>query len=210
MRKGRTFAQEGLWDNGVMIAHVSGVVASKNLTSVVVDVGGVGYAVQVALGDLDQAKLGEKITFQTYHHVREQSQELFGFLDLSAKHLFEQLLRVKNVGPKVALSVLDTGSSDHVRTAIANGDVKFLQGAKGVGKRAAEQMVVELRDKVGLLVSDQAEGIVGRSAPDQSDEALQALISLGYSEVDAQLALQNIEKTLPTEERIKLALRHNA
>ncbi len=209
MRKGRTFAQEGLWDNEKMIAHISGIVSAKTNSTVVVDVGGVGYAVQVALGDLDQAKLGEKITFQTYHHIREQSQELFGFLDLSAKHLFEQLLSVKNVGPKVALSVLDIGQSDHVRKAIANGDVKFLQSAKGVGKRAAEQMVVELRDKVGLLVSDQAEGIVGRSTPDQSDEALQALISLGYSEVDAQLALQHIDKTLPTEERIKQALKRS-
>lgn len=190
-----------------MIAYVSGVVVAKTGSSVVVDVGGVGYAVQVTMGDLERAKLGEKITFQTYHHIREQSQELFGFLDLSAKHLFEQLLSVKNVGPKVALSVLDTGPSDHVRTAIASGDVKFLQSAKGVGKRAAEQIVVELRDKVGLLVSDQAEGIVGRSAPDQSDEALQALVALGYSESDAQLALQRVDKNLPIEDRIKQALK---
>lgn len=190
-----------------MIAHISGIVSAKTNSTVVVDVGGVGYAVQVALGDLERAKLGEKITLQTYHHIREQSQELFGFLDLSAKRLFEQLLSVKNVGPKVALSVLDTGQSDHVRTAIASGDVKFLQSAKGVGKRAAEQMVVELRDKVGLLVSDQAEGIVGRSSVDQKDEALQALVALGYSEVDAQLALQNVDKKLATEERIKLALK---
>ncbi len=190
-----------------MIAHISGVVSAKTNSTVVVDVGGVGYAVQVALGDLERAKLGEKITLQTYHHIREQSQELFGFLDLSPKRLFEQLLGVKNVGPKVALSVLDTGPSSIVRAAIASGDVKFLQGAKGVGKRAAEQMVVELRDKVGLIASNQAEDLVGRSAVDQQDEALQALVALGYSEVDAQLALQNVDKKLATEERIKLALK---
>ncbi len=170
-----------------MIAHVSGIVAAKNVASVVVDVGGIGYKIQVSRGDLSEINLGEKILLQTYHHIREQAQELFGFIDGDAKHLFEQLLSVKNVGPKVALGVLDTGPSSSVRTAIASGDVKFLQAAKGVGKRAAEQMVVELRDKVGLVASDQAEDLVGRSAVDQQDEALQA-----------------------TEQRIKLALKRDA
>jgi Holliday junction DNA helicase RuvA len=196
-----------VWDNGDMIAHVSGVVAVKNLASVVVDVGGIGYEIQISRGDFNKTTIGEKITFQTYHHVREQSQELFGFIEPDAKQLFEQLLSVKNVGPKVALAVLDTGPSSAVRAAIASGEVKFLQSAKGVGKRAAEQMVVELRDKVGLMVGSSAEDLVGRSAVDQQDEALQALVALGYLETDAQLALQNVDKTLPTEERIKQALK---
>lgn len=190
-----------------MIAHVSGVVSAKTNSAVVVDVGGLGYEVQVTRGDYNHVNLGEKVVFQTHHHIREQSQELFGFLEADAKQLFEQLLGVKSVGPKVALSVLDIGTSGAVRTAIAEGDVKFLQSAKGVGKRAAEQMVVELRDKVGLFVSDQAENLVGRSAVDQQDEALLALVSLGYSEIDAQIALQHIAKDLPIEERIKLALK---
>lgn len=192
-----------------MIAHISGTVATKAGASLVVDVGGVGYDIQVARGDYDQAVVGQAIMLQTHHHIREQSQELFGFLDPRAKGLFEQLLSVKNVGPKVALAVLDTGPSAAVRTAIANGDVKFLQAAKGVGKRAAEQIVVELRDKVGLLVSDQAEDLVSRSGVDQQDEALQALVALGYSETDAQLALQPVDKTLPTEARVKLALKRH-
>jgi Holliday junction DNA helicase RuvA len=190
-----------------MIAHISGIIAAKAGSHVVVDVGGVGYEIQVARSDYNQAVLGEKVILQTYHHLREQSQELFGFLDPAAKHLFEQLLNVKNVGPKVALSVLDTGPSRAVRAAIAGGDIKFLQSAKGVGKRAAEQIVVELRDKVGLMVGDQAEELVGRSAVGGQDEALQALVALGYSETDAQLALQPINKKLPTEERIKQALK---
>lgn len=190
-----------------MIAHVFGKASDTAGSAVVVDVGGVGYEVQVSLGDLARVKLGDEVKFFTHHHVREQSQELFGFLQPSAKRLFEQLLSVKNVGPKVALAVLDVGSVESVQAAIAAGDVKKLQQAKGVGKRAAEQMVVELRDKVGLPTGGGAEDIIGRSGVDTSDEAAQALVALGYSDVDAQLALQNVDKTLPIEERIKQALK---
>ena len=112
-----------MWDNGGMIAHISGVVVNKNGSSVVVDVNGVGYEIQISRRDYESTKLGEKVAFQTHHHIREQSQELFGFIDPRAKSLFEQLLGVKNVGPKVALAVLDIGTSRIIRTAIAGGDV---------------------------------------------------------------------------------------
>lgn len=190
-----------------MIAHISGTVTDKYDSSVVIDTQGVGYEVQVSIHDLEKTALKQTITLYTYHHIREQSQDLFGFSDRSSKALFEQLLGVKNVGPKVALAVVSIGSAQYVRAAIAGGDVKTLQSAKGVGKRAAEQMVVELRDKVGLVVSGEAEELVGRSGIDQSDEALQALIALGYSEVDAQLALKDVERDIPVEERIKQALK---
>ena len=114
---------------------------------------------------------------------------------------------VKNVGPKVALAVLDIGSVDAVRSAIANGDVRTLQTAKGVGKRAAEQIVVELRDKVGGLVSDEAERLVNRAAINKRDEALLALVSLGFNELDAQNALAEIDSSLPVEQRVKQALK---
>lgn len=190
-----------------MIAHIVGIVTEKREASVVIDVAGIGYEVQITFIDFDRAVLGEKVKFHTHHHIREQSQELFGFTNSGALGLFRQLLGVKNVGPKVALALLGIGSSDMVKNAIASGDVKFLQSAKGVGKRAAEQIVVELRDKVGRIVGSEAEDLVGRSGVDQSDEALQALIALGYSEVDAQLSLQEVDNSLPTEERIKQALK---
>jgi Holliday junction DNA helicase RuvA len=151
---------------------------------------------------------GEQAKLYVYEHVREQAYDLFGFVQLDTKTLFEQLLGVKNVGPKVALAVLDIGNAAGVRGAIAAGDVKLLQSAKGVGKRAAEQIVVELRDKVGLAASDAAEGIVGRPGINTQDEAVEALISLGYSPQDATLALKDIDSTLPVEERIKLALKN--
>src|SRR5690606_19261565 len=112
--------------------------------------------------DFGRLHTGEQAKVYVYEHVREQAYDLFGFSVPSTKTLFEQLLGVKNVGPKVAMAVLDVGNEAVVRSAIANGDVRLLQSAKGVGKRAAEQIVVELRDKVGLTASETAEGLVNR------------------------------------------------
>lgn len=190
-----------------MIATLSGVVSEKLADMVVLDVQGVGYGLQVTAEDFGRLPAGEKAKLYVYEHVREQAYDLFGFVQLDTKKLFEQLLGVKNVGPKVALAVLDIGTAPAVRGAIAAGDVKLLQSAKGVGKRAAEQIVVELRDKVGLAASDAAEGIVGRPGINTQDEAVEALVSLGYSPQDATVALKNIDASLPTEERIKLALK---
>jgi len=190
-----------------MIATLNGVVSEKLGDMVVLDVQGVGYGLQVTAEDFGRLPTGEKAKLYVHEHVREQAFDLFGFVQLDTKKLFEQLLGVKNVGPKVALAVLDIGNAAGVRGAIAAGDVKLLQSAKGVGKRAAEQIVVELRDKVGLSASDAAEGIVSRPGINTQDEAVEALISLGYSPQDATLALKNIDATLPVEERIKLALK---
>jgi Holliday junction DNA helicase RuvA len=192
-----------------MIATLSGVISEKLLDIVVLDVGGIGYGMRVTAEDYTRLNIGEKSKVYIYEHVREQSYDLFGFVSLDTKGLFEQLLGVKNVGPKVAIAVLDGGSADIVRSAIASGDVKFLQASKGVGKRAAEQIVVELRDKVGIIASDAAEDIVNRPGVNTQDEAVEALISLGYQPHDAMLALKNIDKTLPSEDRIKLALKGN-
>jgi Holliday junction DNA helicase RuvA len=190
-----------------MIATLSGVVSEKLADMLVLDVHGIGYGLQVTAEDFGRLPTGEVAKLYVYEHVREQSYDLFGFVQLDTKRLFEQLLGVKNVGPKVALAVLDIGTAPGVRGAIAAGDVKLLQSAKGVGKRAAEQIVVELRDKVGLSASDAAEGIVMRPGVNTGDEAVEALISLGYSPQDATVALKDIDASLPTEERIKLALK---
>lgn len=190
-----------------MIATLSGIVSEKLHDMIVLDVRGVGYGLQVTAEDFGQLATGDKAKVYVYEHVREQAYDLFGFVQLDTKKLFEQLLGVKNVGPKVALAVLDIGTAPAVRGAIAAGDVKLLQSAKGVGKRAAEQIVVELRDKVGLSASDNAESIVSRPGINAQDEAVEALISLGYSPQDATVSLKNIDPSLPTEERIKLALK---
>ncbi len=188
-----------------MIAHVSGVVAEKFGNSVIVDVHDVGYEVQVATGDFDAALLNEPVKFYTYHHIREQSQDLFGFSSLAAKKLFELLITVQGVGPKAALAILSLGDSETVRNAIANGDSGFVSKASGVGKKIAERVVVDLSDKVGLAVTvAQASGVASVPA---GDEALEALMALGYTLNDAVTALESIPKDLPTAERVTLALR---
>jgi Holliday junction DNA helicase RuvA len=190
-----------------MIATLTGRVSEKLADIVVLDVHGIGYGLQVTAEDFGRLPTGEPAKLYVYEHVREQGYDLFGFVNLDTKRLFEQLLGVKNVGPKVALAVLDIGTAPAVRGAIAAGDVKLLQSAKGVGKRAAEQIVVELRDKVGLAATEAAEGIGARPGVNAGDEAVEALISLGYTPQDATVALKDIDSELPTEERIKLALK---
>ncbi|MDB5182561.1 MAG: ruvA [Candidatus Saccharibacteria bacterium] len=190
-----------------MIATLEGIVSEKIGQQAVVLIAGVGYGVLTTLNNLDRVTTGEKTKFYIHENIKEEAHDLFGFLLLDDKKLFEQLLSVKNVGPKVAMSVLDIGSANDVRAAIASGDVKRLQTAKGVGKRAAEQIVVELRDKVGLISTDSAEDIVTRGGIDTQDEAAQALMSLGYSELDAMLALKNIDPSQSTENRVKQALK---
>ncbi len=190
-----------------MIATLNGIVSEKLHDLLVLDVSGVGYGLQVTAEDFSRLNSGEPAKLYVHEHIREQGYDLFGFVKVDTKALFEQLLGVKNVGPKVALAVLDIGTAAGVRGAIAAGDVKLLQSAKGVGKRAAEQIVVELRDKVGLISTDAAENIVGRPGVNTQDEAVEALVSLGYSPQDATVALQKIDAELPVEERIKLALK---
>lgn len=189
-----------------MIATLEGKVSEKFLDSVVIEVAGVGYGLLMTTEDQMHLVKGDSTKVYIYEHIRENGHDLFGFSQLSSKRLFEQLLSVKNVGPKVALAVLDIGSDDFVRSAIAAGEVKTLQAAKGVGRRAAEQIIVELRDKVGLVSSGAAENVATRGSVKQSDEAVQALVALGYQESDALLALQNVDTKLSTEERIKQAL----
>lgn len=188
-----------------MIAHVSGVVAEKFGNSVIVDVHDIGYEVQVATGDFDRALLNEPVKFYTYHHIREQSQDLYGFSSLAAKKLFELLITVQGVGPKAALAILSLGESEMVRNAIANGDSAFVAKASGVGKKIAERVVVDLSDKVGLAIAMTPSAVA--TATPANDEALEALMALGYTLNDAVTALESVPKDAPTAERVRLALR---
>lgn len=191
-----------------MIALLTGVVAEKTTDSVIVDVRGVGFGVLVTAGDFGALSTGSPVRLYIYEHIRENMHDLFGFVNLDTKQLFEQLLDVNGVGPKMALSVLSIGSPTEVRQAIAAGDTKFIQQASGVGKRVAERIVVDLKDKVGLTGVDLAStGMLQSDAIIRRDEAAEALISLGYSAQDAAQALASIPQDLPLEERIKQALK---
>jgi Holliday junction DNA helicase RuvA len=188
-----------------MIAKLSGVVEEKLIDYVVINVSGVGYGVFVSLEDYEKLIVSEPAKIYIYEHIREQSHDLFGFIDSTTRQFFELLLSVNGVGPKMALNVLSIGNANTVREAIAGGNVLFIQKASGVGKRVAERVVVDLKDKVGLVSTDlSATGLL--QAADNKDEAIQALMALGYSAPDAAKALHDVDSSLPTEERIKLAL----
>ncbi len=190
-----------------MIAHVIGKVAEKFNSSIIVDVHGVGYEINVALSDYENALLHEDVKFYTYHHIREQSQELFGFSSLAAKKLFELLITVQGVGPKAALAILSVDDSEVVRSAIANSDAAFISKASGVGKKTADRVVVDLSDKVGLALRYDAQS-TGVSRPiAHSDEALEALMALGYSLNDATLSLEGVSTELSTADRVTQALK---
>ena len=190
-----------------MIAHVIGTVAEKFNGSLIVDVNGVGYEVAVALGEFESASLDENIKLYTYHHIREQSQELFGFSTLAAKKLFELLITVQGVGPKAALAILSLGDGENVRNAIANSDSAFIQKATGVGKKTAERVVVDLSDKVGLPTHYGRKDAPVQAELNTSDEALEALMALGYTLADATKALEGVDVNLPTARRVTEALK---
>lgn len=192
-----------------MIAHIRGIVTEKIAGTIVVDVQGVGYELSVPLGDFEAAQNGQEATFYTYHHIREQAEELFGFGSLAAKKLFQILIAVQGVGPKAALAILSLGSSEQVRNALAQGDAGFVQKAAGVGKKTAERIIVDVRDKVGVPTQfGTTESILTAPTPgEQPDEAREALMALGYTLADATKALEGIAQDLPTAERVRLALK---
>lgn len=190
-----------------MIAHVSGIVVEKFKSSIIIDVNGVGYEVQVAAGDFDVILLDSSVKLYTYHHVREQSEELFGFSSLMSKRLFELLITVQGIGPKAALAILSLAGSETVRNAIANSDAVFITRASGVGKKTAEKVVIDLSDKVGQATQLDANSKEGLGSTPGNDEALEALMALGYSLSDATKALEGVSGSISTAERVTKALR---
>lgn len=192
-----------------MIATLNGLVSDKLGGMVVIEISGVGYGVLVPLDDFANLKIGEPAKLYIHEHIREAAHDLYGFTGVETISLFDLLLSVSGVGPKMALSILGLGTSDDVRLAIAEGNLKFIQSAVGVGKRVAERVVVDLKDKVGLAVGDGATTFLQVPVANTGDEAVQALMSLGYSPQDAMQALEGVDKKLETAVRIRQALKGN-
>lgn len=190
-----------------MIATLDGRVAEKAADSIILECGGIGYQLFVSFEDHGTLKTDDKAKLYVYEHIRENAHDLFGFRNPATKALFEQLLSVNGVGPKMALAILSVASLDNVRQAIATGDTKFISQAVGVGKRVAERVVVDLKDKVGLTSADEATSFLAAPAGNPNDEAMQGLVALGYSVQDAAAALKGVDEQLPPAERIKQALK---
>ena len=191
-----------------MMAHVKGVIEEKFGTNgIIVDVSGVGYELLVPATDYENCSLDEEKKFYTYHQVRENAEELYGFSSLLAKKLFELLIGVQGVGPKAGIAIMSLAEAEEVRNAIANGDTTFVSKASGVGKKSAERVIVDLRDKVGIPSRYGATEIKTNPLVDESDEALDALMALGFPLKEATAALEKVDATLSVEERVRLALR---
>lgn len=187
-----------------MIARLRGRPVGRSTEGLVLDVNGVGYLVAATPAVLRRATAGADLTVETYLHVREDALQLYGFADAEERDLFVHLLTVSGVGPKVALAVVSGSPAAELRRAIALGDHARFQAIPGIGKKTAERIVLELREKLGAVV-EPALSAVGDAAGHVV--ARDALIELGYSIVDAERALAEIDPDLPVEERVRLALR---
>ncbi|HEY1367772.1 MAG TPA: Holliday junction branch migration protein RuvA [Gaiellaceae bacterium] len=184
-----------------MIAQLRGRPVARTPEGLVLDVGGVGYLVAATPGAARKADGAEEVTIQTYLHVREDALQLYGFADRSERELFIQLLGVTGIGPKVALAVVSGSPAAELRRAIAREDAARFQAIPGIGRKTAERIVLELKSAV-TAVAD-----VGVA---EADDARAALVELGYSLVDAEAALADVDPDLPVEERVRLALRRAA
>jgi Holliday junction DNA helicase RuvA len=182
-----------------MIARLTGTPVARTLDGVVLDVGGVGYLLRMTARALRKAEDGREVTIETYMHVREDALQLFGFAEPSERELFEQLLSVQGVGPKVALAIVSGSTPSDLRRAISFGDTTRFIAIPGIGKKTAERVVLELKEKLGL------EQVGGEGAPDLV--ARDALVELGYSLVEAERALASTDPGLPPEERVREALK---
>ena len=192
-----------------MIAHLVGKITEKFGNSLIIDVNGVGYEVTVPTPDFEAVSLDEERKFYTYHAIRENAEELYGFSSLAAKKIFELLISVQGVGPKAATQILSLAEAEEVRNAIANADAAFIAKASGVGKKSAERVIVDLRDKVGApshYGTTEAKFVKKQYEP---DEALDALIALGFPLKEATAALEKVDVNLPVEERVRLALKNS-
>jgi Holliday junction DNA helicase RuvA len=183
-----------------MIASLRGRVVARRVDGVALDVGGVGYLVQATQRAMQKARSGAEVTLDTYLHVREDALQLYGFAEPAERELFELLLSVSGVGPKVALAILSNSTPGDLRRAIALEDETRFVAIPGIGRKTAQRIVLELKEKLGPVD-------VGGEAPTQELVARDALVELGYSVPEAERALAGTDPELPPEERIRQALR---
>lgn len=194
-----------------MIYSVNGTVDLIEPNLAVIDCGGVGYACRITANTLSQLKIGEKAKLLTYLSVREDAVELFGFYDAAELNCFKMLISVSGVGPKAALSILSGMTPQAFALCVASGDGKALTNAPGIGRKTAERIVLELKDKVSK--QDVAAGVKGSAVPivaapsNTYAEAVSALMVLGYSNGEAASALSGLDPSAPSDELIRAGLK---
>ena len=188
-----------------MIAYLSGTVITSNKQGLIVDVRGVGYRVHVTQDLSLRSNPGTSCSLYIYTVVREQALDLYGFETTQEQHIFELLIAVSGIGPKVALSILNTASIDHLVHAVRNKDSSVLTKVSGIGKKNAEKIIIELENKI----DDSWEGATSST---EDLEVFEALEALGYKSKSIQQALSDIDMQAlaTTQERIRAIIRHLA
>lgn len=187
-----------------MIGSIKGKIILKTEKFLIVETGGVGYKISISPDTLSNTrKLGDEIMLWIHTHVREDILDLYGFLNREELEFFEMLINVSGIGPKGALSILGIASIETLQRAIGTGDTSYLTKISGIGKKTAEKIVIELRDK---MTSKMKTGNEGASLQGELD-ALEALKSLGYSQNEAREALKKVSSGLNINTKIKEALK---
>ena len=201
-----------------MIAFVRGTAVDMTENSVIVETGGIGYEIYMTGTDLSQIHMGEEVKIHTYFNVREDAMQLYGFRSKDDLQMFKLLLGVNGVGPKAAVGVLAGITADELRFAILSDDVKSLSKAPGIGKKTAQKLILELKDKMKLedafeikLAHEQEKAAAGLGeVSDGRQEAVEALVALGYSSTDALRAVRKVTDVAPddVEGLLKAALKN--
>lgn len=201
-----------------MIAFVRGTAVDMTENSVIVEAGGIGYEIYMTGTDLSQIHMGEEVKIHTYFNVREDAMQLYGFRSKDDLQMFKLLLGVNGVGPKAAVGVLAGITADELRFAILSDDVKTLSKAPGIGKKTAQKLILELKDKMKLedafelkLAHEQEKAVAGLGeVSDGRQEAVEALVALGYSSTDALRAVRKVTDVAPddVEGLLKAALKN--
>ncbi len=188
-----------------MIAELRGRVSRVEAGSVVLDVNGVGYLLNATTSARRLAADAgdDQITLVTHLHVREDALQLFGFASTDERELFELLLGVAGIGPKAALAIVSGYAPDQIRRAVAVGDHALFTSIPGIGKKTAERLVIDLKDKVGSVALNDA---VLPEASDDHTQARDALVGLGMSVAEAEASLKSVDAELPVSERVRAAL----
>ena len=201
-----------------MIAFVRGTAVDMTENSVIVEAGGIGYEIYMTGTDLSQIHMGEEVKIHTYFNVREDAMQLYGFRSKDDLQMFKLLLGVNGVGPKASVGVLAGITADELRFAILSDDVKTLSKAPGIGKKTAQKLILELKDKMKLedafelkLAHEQEKAVAGLGEiSDGRQEAVEALVALGYSSTDALRAVRKVTDVAPddVEGLLKAALKN--
>lgn len=195
-----------------MFYHISGTVTDLDYNFAVIDCGGVGYGINTTANTLSQLKKNEKIKLYISECVKEDSFDLYGFSTLSEKRFFEMLLTVSGIGPKAAQAILSASTPEALAVAIMNGDEKSITVAQGVGKKIAQRVILELKDKVSKEageVSNEMPVVISKADGDARNDAIAALMVLGYSTAEINSVLRKMDVSgMKTEEIVKCSLKN--